>query len=95
MKKTLNFKSTDEEYILENTNPNEKKEPFKIDKKTMEFRTTDFYEYVFADIDKDMDIEIVNLISNPDKTDKRTYSTVEEICKGVIFKMKEKCFAGE
>ena len=53
MKKTLNFKCTDEEYIVENTNPNEKKEPFKIDKKTMEFRTMDFYEYVFADIDKD------------------------------------------
>lgn len=26
MKKTLNFKCTDEEYIVENTNPNEKKE---------------------------------------------------------------------
>lgn len=35
MKKTLNFKCTDEEYIVENTNPNEKKEPFKIDKKTL------------------------------------------------------------
>ncbi len=95
MKKTLNFKSTDEEYILENTNPNEKKDSFKINKKTMEFSTMEFYEYVFADIDKDMNIEVVNLISNPDKTDKRTYSTVEEICKGVISKMKAKCFAAE
>lgn len=95
MKKTLNFKCTDEEYILENTNPNEKKEPFKIDKKTMEFRTTDFYEYVFADIDKDMEIEVVNLILNPDKADKRACSTMEEICRGVISKMREKCFSGE
>ena len=95
MKKTLNFKCTDEEYIVENTNPNEKKEPFKIDKKTMKFRTMDFYEYVFADIDKDMEIEVVNLISNPDKADKRTYSTVDEICQGVISKMREKCFLEE
>lgn len=55
----------------------------------------DFYEYVFADIDKDMEIEVVNLISNPDKADKRTYSTVDEICQGVISKMREKCFLEE
>lgn len=80
---------------MENTNPNEKEDSFKINKKTMKFSTMEFYEYVFADIDKDMNIEVVNLISNPDKTDKRTYSTVEEICKGVISKMKAKCFAAE
>ena len=95
MKKTLNFKCIDNEYVLENTNPNEPKEPFKIDKERMEFRATDFYEYVFGDIDKDMEIDVVNLISNPDKMDKRTYSTVKEICQGVISKMREKCFSGE
>lgn len=92
MKKTLNFKSNDTEYILENTNPNEKKEPFTIDMNTMEFDTTKFYEYVFSDIDKDLDIEVVNLISESDKVSQRTYSTIVEICDGVIAKIKEKCF---
>ena len=51
MKKTLNFKSDETKYILENTNPNEKREPFTIEKDTMEFDTVKFYEYVFSQID--------------------------------------------
>ena len=93
MKKTLNFKSYETKYILENTNPNEKREPFTIEKDTMEFDTVKFYEYVFSDIDKGLDIMVDNLVPESDKVGKRTYATIVEICDGVIDKMKEKCFA--
>ncbi len=92
MRKTLNFKSDDTTYILENTNPNEKSEPFTIDKDTMEFNTTKFYEYVFSDIDKELDIKVDNTVPESDKVGQRTYSTIVELCDGVIAKMKEKCF---
>lgn len=92
MKKTLDFKSDDTMYILENTNPNEKREPFTIDKDTMEFNTTKFYDYVFSDMDKEVDIEVDNIVPESDKMGQRTYSTIVEICDGVIAKMKEKCF---
>lgn len=93
MKKTLNFKSDDVMYILEDINPNEKREPFTIDKDTMEFNTTRFYDYVFSDIDKELDIKVNNTVSEFDKVGQRTYSTIVEICDGVIAKMKEKCFS--
>ncbi len=92
MRKTLNFKSDDTTYILENKNPSDKREPFTIDKDTMEFNTTKFYEYVFSDIDKELDIKVDNTVSESDKVGQRTYSTIVEICDGVIAKMKEKCF---
>lgn len=92
MKKTLDLKSNDTEYILVNTNPNEKRSPFTIDKSTMEFNTTEFYEYVFADIDKELDIQVNNLVPETDKLGQRTFSTIVEICDGVNSKMKEKCF---
>lgn len=92
MKKTLIFKSGDTTYILENTNPNEKREPFTIDRDTMKFDTAKFYQYVFSDIDKELDIKVDNTVPESDKVGKRTYSTIVEICDGVIAKMKEKCF---
>ena len=71
MKKTLNFKSDETKYILENTNPNEKREPFTIEKDTMEFDTVKFYEYVFSDIDKGLDIMVDNLVPESDKVGKK------------------------
>lgn len=93
MKKILNFKSDDTMYILENTDPNEKRESFIIDKGTMEFNTTKFYDYVFSDIDEELDIKVDNTVPETDKVGQRTYSTIVEICDGVIAKMKEKCFS--
>lgn len=52
MKKILDFECNGNEYILKNTNPNEKRGPFKIDKAKMEFNTLQFYEYIFSDICK-------------------------------------------
>ena len=92
MNKPLDLKSNETEYILVNTNPNEKRSPFIIDKSTMEFNTTEFYEYVFADIDKELDIQVNNLVPETDKLGQRTFSTIVEICDAVNSKMKEKCF---
>ena len=64
--------------------------PFKIDKAKMEFNTLQFYEYIFSDIDQDFEININNLVDPSDKEAQRVYSTIEEICAGVISKMKEK-----
>lgn len=89
------FKLSSDEfnYILENTNPNEKKAPFTIEKKEMQFDTNKFYEYVFADINQTMEIEITNgVLDENDKSAQRIYSTIDEICKGIINKMNEKCF---
>lgn len=92
MKKTLNFSKNEKEYILENTNPNEKNSPFTIALDTMEFDTNRFYEYVFSDINKNIDINIVNQVVDPDKATQRTYDVLVEICNGVIGKMNEKYF---
>lgn len=80
------------EYVLVNTNPNEKRDPFRIDKNTMQFDTTKFYEYVFEDIDEELDIKVNNLIPETDKLGQRTFLTIVEICDGVNDKMKEKIF---
>lgn len=77
-------KNKDKEKVSNNTT---------IDKDTMEFNTTKFYDYVFSDIDKELDIKVNNTVSEFDKVGQRTYSTIVEICDGVIAKMKEKCFS--
>lgn len=93
MKRTLNFRSDGEKYILENTNPNEKKEAFTINMDEMQFDTNKFYEYVFSDMTEKVEIEIVNMVSGEnEKSAKRVCATIEDICKGVMDKMNSKCF---
>lgn len=91
MKKTFKFRETDIEYILENTNPNVKGEPFKIQKKTMEFNTNEFYYYVFNDVNNIVEIEIINQTKDTgDKYARLTYQTISEICEGVAKKLNMK-----
>ncbi len=91
MKKTFEFNVDDEKYILKNTNPNEQKEEFVIDKNEMQFDTNAFYKYVFSDITSEMELEIVDKTLADDKTAKRVYGIVSETSKEVMKKMNEKC----
>lgn len=59
MKKIYEFRTDEEKYMIVNMNPNEKKEAFEINKKEMQFDTNKFYQYVFADIEAEMEIEIL------------------------------------
>ena len=93
MKKTYEFKAETEKFILVNKNPNDKGEPFTIDKKEMQFDTNKFYQYVFSDIITEMEIEIVNKADSDDKLAKRLYETISEISSGVMKKLNEKCFS--
>lgn len=91
MKKIFEFSADDEKYILKNTNPNEDKEEFVINKKEMQFDTNAFYKYVFSDIISAMDVEIIDKTLDNDKAAKRVYAIVLEISKAVMKKMNEKC----
>lgn len=93
MKKTFEFKADGEKFILINTNPNEKKEKFEIDKKEMQFDTNKFYQYVFSDITAKMEIEIVDKTDEGDDQAKRLYKVVDEICVGVMKRLNDKCLA--
>lgn len=93
MKKTYEFKANDEKFVLVNTNPNDKGEEFTIDKKEMQFDTNKFYQYVFLDIDTEMEIEIIDKSDSNDKLAKRLYATISEITSGVMKKLNEKCFS--
>ena len=96
MKKTFNFKETDKEYILESTNPNATKEPFKIQKENMEFNTSEFYYYVFEDVNNIIEVEIINQTEDSsDKYARLTYQTIKEICEGVSEKLNAKLMEKE
>lgn len=90
MKKTYEFKTNEEKYMIVNTNPNETKEAFEINKKEMQFDTNKFYQYIFADIETEMEIEILDRTDNQDKAAKRVYNIVSEIVSEVMKKMNEK-----
>lgn len=92
MKKTYEFKVGAEKFILVNTNPNDKGEPFTIDKKEIQFDTNKFYQYVFSDVTTEMEIEIVDKSDSDDKLAKRLYETISEISSGVMKKLNEKYF---
>lgn len=91
MKRIFEFEANDEKYILTNTNPNEKRKSFEIDKSQMQFNTNEFYEYVFSDIHNETDIEIIDKTDSEDKAAKRICKIVREIVEGVMEKFKEKC----
>lgn len=96
MKKRFEFYIEDNNYILKNTNPNEKKSPFVIEKETLEFNSEKFYNYVFQDISEQMDIEVVNLLDENSlpkteyKDAKRIYDSIEQICREVMEQMNKK-----
>lgn len=92
MKKIFEFSADDEKYILKNTNPNEDKEEFVINKKEMQFDTNAFYKYVFSDIISAMDVEIIDKTLDNDKAAKRVYAIVLEISKAVMKKMNENVY---
>lgn len=92
MKKTFDFKVEEEKYILKNKNPNDKRDAFEISKNEMQFDTNKFYQYVFADINDKMEIEIIDNSDISDKAAKRVYNTISEIASGVIERMNKKCF---
>lgn len=93
MKKTYEFKVDGEKFILVNTNPNDKREAFTIDKKELQFDTNKFYQYIYSDITTEMEIEIVDKSDSNDKLAKRLYETISEISSGVMKKLNEKCFS--
>lgn len=92
MKKIYEFRTDEEKYMIVNMNPNEKKEAFEINKKEMQFDTNKFYQYVFADIEAEMEIEILDTTNDQDKAAKRVYNIISEITSEVMKKMNEKCF---
>lgn len=90
MKRTYNFEEDENQYILRNSNPNETKKPFTIDKKTLEFDTRSFYEYIFSDAEWGMDYEVKNQIEINDNQTKRILNIIEEIIQGVSEQLKER-----
>ena len=60
--------------------------------KEMQFDTNKFYQYVFADIEAEMEIEILDTTNDQDKAAKRVYNIISEITSEVMKKMNEKCF---
>lgn len=90
MKRIYSLTYEEGKFILKNTNPNEKKEPFVINEADMEFDTFKFYEYVFSDIEEGTEIEIkvVDLVEK-NNIMKRIYATIDEICSGVIREMQK------
>jgi len=95
MKKTFEFKVEESKYILINTNPNENREPFEINKQEMKFDTSKFYQYVFEDINDSCEIKIVDMAHENDKDAKRVCKIVSEIVDAVIKKMNAQCFMEE
>lgn len=95
MKKIFDFFEDEMRYTLQNTNPNDDRIPFIIEKETMEFNSESFYEYVFSDITGDFEIEVNLLqsdleIDSDKKQAKRVCDTIQQICTGVIEEMKKR-----
>ena len=90
MKRTYNFEEDENQYVLRNSNPNETKKPFTIDKETLEFDTRAFYEYIFSDAEWSMDYEVKNQIEINDNQTKRILNIIEEIIQGVSTQLKER-----
>lgn len=95
MRKTFELSEDEKKYTLKNTNPNEKKSPFMIEKETLEFNSELFYEYVFRDVTGDFDIEVILLQNESDsdfekKQAKRVCDVIQQICSGVIEEMRKK-----
>lgn len=85
MKKTFNLTYEEKKYILKNTNPNDEREAFVIYEENMQFDTNKFYEYVFADVQSRVGIEIkCEELENGNGILKRVYETICEICDGVL-----------
>ena len=47
MKRSFTLNKNENSYVLKDTNPNRKDEPFTIDIEELKFDTAEFYDYVF------------------------------------------------
>ena len=92
MKRTFELMEDDEKYILKNENPNDKREPFSIDKTDLKFNSKEFHIYVFEDIEKDTDLVIENKLNSEDKLGKRIYEVINDVLQKVMDDMRKKVF---
>lgn len=90
MKRAFDFIMDGEKYVLKSTNPNYKKGEFNISIVNMQFDTSEFYKYIFEDINEEMDIQINDKVDDSDKVGKRLCKTITEIVNQVNEKLKEK-----
>ncbi len=89
MKKSFILNKNENGYILKDTNPNRKDEPFRIGVEELKFDTESFYDYVFKDVTMDYSIEIQNQLDEQDKIGIIIYKTIDEIAQGVLEKIKQ------
>lgn len=89
MKKSFILNKNENGYILKDTNPNRKDEPFRIGAEELKFNTEIFYDYVFKDVTMDYSIEVQNQLDEQDKIGKIIYKTIDEIAQGVLKKIKQ------
>lgn len=90
MRRKFTLNKEEEFFVLKDTNPNRDAEPFKIGLKELKFDTVAFYDYVFAGIDEEYNIEIDNRLKKDDKVGAIVFKTLDEIVQGVLEKLKEK-----
>lgn len=89
MKKSFILNRNEDGYVLKDTNPNRKDEPFRIGVEELKFDTESFYDYVFKDVTMDYSIEIQNQLDEQDKIGIIIYKTIDEIAQGVLEKIKQ------
>ena len=63
MKKIYEVRTNEEKYMIVNMNPNEKKEAFEINKKEMQCDTNKFYQQGGADIEAEIEIDILDIFT--------------------------------
>lgn len=88
MKRTFILNEDDTKYMLTDTNPNTKEEPFFISKNELKFDTSAFYDYVFSRIDEDYSVEIKSELNENNKQGIIVYRTIDEIVQGVMDRIK-------
>ena len=89
MKKSFILNRNEDGYVLKDTNPNRKDEPFRIGVEELKFDTESYYDYVFKDVTMDYSIEIQNQLDEQDKIGIIIYKTIDEIAQGVLEKIKQ------
>ena len=89
MKRSFTLNKNENSYVLKDTNPNRKDEPFTIDIEELKFDTAEFYDYVFYSVTEDFEIKIENCLGEDDKSGAIVYKTIDEIAQGVLEKLKE------
>lgn len=89
MKKSFILNKDENGYVLKDTNPSRKDEPFRIGVEELKFDTVSFYDYVFKDVTMDYSIEIQNQLDEQDNIGKIIYKTIDEVAQGVLERIKQ------